>query len=130
MRTGTVVFAVVIGVGAGLGRLAHLNGLLAPQNPRGVPATVAAAAAPGAASGPTAASGTHDSDPLPCRSGIHGPIALADDARDAVPAAPVEPHAARLFMLECTQDGTWRIVHMIPQDAHAAASPGTAGADG
>jgi hypothetical protein len=130
MRTGTVVIAVVIGVGAGLGRMAHRNGLLASPVPPAFPAPASPATdhravldtVDRASIGPAG----NELQVIGDRVEIHGQTAVV---HRTYAAAPPVPSDTRSFTLERTDDGTWRIVQVLRQDASAPAPPRSAESD-
>jgi hypothetical protein len=128
MRTGTVVIAVVIGVGAGLGRMAHRNGLLASPVPPASPAPASPAAdhravldtVDRASVGPA----EHDLHVIDDRVEIHGQTAVV---HRTYAAAPPVPSDTRSFTLERTDDGTWRIVRKTQHPFEPPAQNGAGG---
>lgn len=130
MRTGTVVIAVVIGVGAGLGRMAHRNGLLASPVPPGslAPASPAADHRAVLDRVDRASIGTAGDElqVIDDRVVIHGQTAVVHRTYAADPDA----HDTRSFTLQRTEDGSWRIVQVVRHDANTPAPPGAADSDG
>ncbi|MEA5614517.1 hypothetical protein [Nodularia spumigena] len=130
MRTGTVVIAVVIGVGAGLGRMAHRNGLLASPVPPGslAPANTAAdhRTVLDTVDRASVGSAVDDLHVIDDRVEIHGQTAVVHRTYATDPAA----HDTRSFTLQRTEDGSWRIVHVVHHDADIPASPRAADSDG
>lgn len=131
MRTGTVVIAVVIGVGAGLGRMAHRNGLLASPIPPGSLSSASAAsdhrAVLDTVDRASVGSAGHDFQVIDDRVEIRGQTAVV---HRTYAAAPPVPSDIRSFTLERTDDGTWRIVQVFRQDPSTPAPPRSADSDG
>lgn len=131
MRTRTVVIAVVIGLGAGLGRMAHRNGLLASTVPPGSLASASPAAdhravldtVDRASVGPTG----DELQVIDDRVEIHSQTAVV---HRTYAAAPPVLSDIRSFTLERTDDGTWRIVQVLRHDPSTPAPPRSAESDG
>jgi hypothetical protein len=130
MRTGTVVIAVVIGVGAGLGRMAHRNGLLASPIPPGSPAPASPAAEHRAvldtvdrvSIGPAG----DDLQVIDDRVEIHGRTAVVHRIYAPDPAVAGARHT-QSFTLQRTDDGTWRIVRKTQHPFEPPAQNGAGG---
>lgn len=127
MRTGTVLISVVVGLAAGLGRLAYRSGLT-PETAhaaerRAVLETVEKADVRTPAEGPSA-----PDDPaagalvVEQHVEIHGPSARVHRTYENDPAVPgAEPvRGARSFVLQRTDDGTWEIIRIVRHVTHDA----------